>query len=240
MFNKYIVTRIFPLLLIGMTNFCAAAATNPEQLFAQVKQAAQAQLERHAGLANWLEPEFTIDVVRNTRPIGACSQAPRVEAADVRSPARMRFVAICPDQGGWRYDVVTRAKVSALVVIAASDLSTGKNLTADDLLLERHDITGVPDSYSDLTAVEALATRRTVRAGTILRPNMLAAPTLVKRGQPVQIVARRDGIEVSMAGEALDAGGKGATVRVKNASGTTIRARVLDVGAVEPVNVPGR
>jgi len=235
MFNKRIVPRIFPLLLIGMTNFCAAAASDSEQLVAQVKQAAQQELERLAGMYNWVEPEFTIDVVRNSRPIGACSQAPRVEAADARAPARMRFVAICPDQRGWRYDFVTRATISAMVVIAASDLSTGKVLAADDLLLERHDITGVPDSYPALAAVQDLATRRTIRAGTVLRPNMVVAPPLVKRGQPVQIVARNDGIEVSMGGEALDTGARDALVRVKNTSGVTIRAKVVDAGVVEPV-----
>lgn len=234
MFNKRIVPRIFPLLLIGTIKFSMAATVTPEQLVAQVQQAAQEQLRKHAGLANWLEPQFTVEVVRNTRPIGACAQAPRVEAADVRSPARMRFVAICPDQGGWRYEFVTRAKISAKVAVAATDLATGKVLSAEDVLLERHDISGMPDSFSDLATVQDMATRRTIRAGDVLRQNMLVAPTLVKRGEPVRIVAKSDGIEVSMAGEALDGGGRGATIRVKNASGVTIRARVTATGQVEP------
>jgi flagella basal body P-ring formation protein FlgA len=236
MFNKRIVPRIFPLLLIGTIKFSMAASVTPEQLVTQVQRAAQEQLQKHAGQANWLEPQFTVEVVRNTRPIGACTQAPRVEAADVRSPARMRFVAICPDQGGWRYEFVTRAKISAKVAVAATDLATGKVLSAEDVLLERHDISGMPDSFSDLATVQDMATRRTIRAGDVLRQNMLVAPTLVKRGEPVRIVAKSDGIEVSMAGEALDGGGRGATIRVKNASGVTIRARVTDTGQVEPAD----
>jgi flagella basal body P-ring formation protein FlgA len=223
-------------LLIGTIKFSMAASVTPEQLVTQVQRAAQEQLQKHAGQANWLEPQFTVEVVRNTRPIGACTQAPRVEAADVRSPARMRFVAICPDQGGWRYEFVTRAKISAKVAVAATDLATGKVLSAEDVLLERHDISGMPDSFSDLATVQDMATRRTIRAGDVLRQNMLVAPTLVKRGEPVRIVAKSDGIEVSMAGEALDGGGRGATIRVKNASGVTIRARVTDTGQVEPAD----
>jgi flagella basal body P-ring formation protein FlgA len=235
MFNKRIVPRIVLLLLAGTTKISAAAAVTPEQLVAQVQQAAQEQLERHATLANWIEPQFSVEVVRNTRPIGACAQPPRVEPADVRMPARMRFVVICPEQGGWRYEFVTRAKISAKVAVAATELSTGKTLSADDVLLERHDISGMPDSFSDLTAVQDMATRRTIRAGDVLRQNMLVAPTLVKRGDAVRIVAKRDQIEVSMAGEALDGGGRGAAVRVKNASGVVIRARVTEQGQVEPV-----
>jgi flagella basal body P-ring formation protein FlgA len=148
----------------------------------------------------------------------------------------MRFVAICSDPGGWRYEFVTRAKISARGAVAAADLPTGKTLSAEDVLLERHDISGMPDSFSDLAAVQDLATRRTIRAGDVLRQNMLVAPTLVKRGDPVRIVAKRDQIEVSMGGEALDTGARGATIRVKNASGVTIRARITDLGQVEPAD----
>ncbi len=235
MFNKRILPWIPVLLLVGTIEISSAAVVSPERLVAQVQQAAQGELKRHAELANWAAPRFEIEVVKNTRPIGPCNAAPRVETVDARSPARMRFVAICPDQGGWRYEFLTRARISAEVAVAASDLSSGKTLSAQDVLLERHDISGMPDSFSDLAAVQDMATRRTIRAGSVLRQNMLVAPTLVKRGEPVRIVAKRDQIEVSMAGEALDTGARGASIRVKNASGVTIRARVTDIGQVEPV-----
>jgi flagella basal body P-ring formation protein FlgA len=50
------------------------------------------------------------------------------------------------------------------------------------------------------------------------------------------MVARREGIEVTTAGEALDAGGRGAMVRVRNAgSGQIVRMRVTGPGTVEPI-----
>ena len=65
------------------------------------------------------------------------------------------------------------------------------------------------------------------------------APLLVKRGDAVVMIARIEGIEVSTAGEALDAGARGALVRVKNStSGQTLRMRVVAPGAVEPVDMP--
>lgn len=65
------------------------------------------------------------------------------------------------------------------------------------------------------------------------------APIVVKRGDAVVMTAREDGIEVSMAGEALDAGARGAVVRVKNsASGQVVRMRVLGAGAVQPIDMP--
>lgn len=83
-----------------------------------------------------------------------------------------------------------------------------------------------------------MAARRTIRSGEILRQNMLAAPQLVKRGDQVRIVARHENIEVTMSGEALDNGVRGATIRVKNSSGAQIRARVIEAGTVEPLDLP--
>ena len=71
-----------------------------------------------------------------------------------------------------------------------------------------------------------------------MRAGQLSSPVLVKRGDAVTMVARRDGIEVSMAGEAMDAGGKGAVVRIRNAgSGQVVRMRVSGAGTVEPIDV---
>jgi len=73
----------------------------------------------------------------------------------------------------------------------------------------------------------------------VLRAGSLAAPVVVKRGDGVMMVARQDGIEVSMAGEALDAGARGAVVRVKNGtSGQVVRMRVVGAGAVQPLDLP--
>ncbi len=167
-----------------------------------------------------------------------CPSETRVESLDPRGIARMRFVVICPSLQGWRYEFLAKGKVSANVAVAATDLISGKILSPLDLLRERHDITLIPDAFSDFAELEGMAARRTIRAGDVIRQNMLAAPQLVKRGDQVRIVAKREQIEVSMAGEALDNGTRGAIIRVKNSSGTQIRARVIDAGTVEPADLP--
>jgi len=71
-----------------------------------------------------------------------------------------------------------------------------------------------------------------------LRSGQLSSPVVVKRGDAVTMVARRDGIEVSVAGEALDAGAAGTVIRVRNAgSGQVMRMRVAGPGTVEPVDM---
>jgi flagella basal body P-ring formation protein FlgA len=166
-----------------------------------------------------------------------CVQNVAIEALETRSPGRMRFVARCNDTPGWRYEYTVRARVTAMVAIASGPVAANEALTDAQVTIERRDISNIADPISNPADVTGQISRRMLRAGDILRSGQLSSPVLVKRGDAVMMVARRDGIEVSISGEALDAGGRGASVRVRNASsGQVVRMRVSGPGTVEPVD----
>jgi flagella basal body P-ring formation protein FlgA len=213
----------------------AQAATTPVPV--QIEQAARAELQRQMEASGLTEPQFDIAVV-TTRAAPPCSQNVAIEPADTRSPQRMRFVARCPDTPGWRYEYIVRARVSAMVAIASSPVAANEPLSEPQVTIERRDISNIADPVSNPADVVGQISRRMLRPGDILRAGQLSSPVLVKRGDAVSMVARRDGIEVSTAGEALDAGGKGAMVRVRNASsGQVVRMRVTGPGTVEPIDI---
>jgi flagella basal body P-ring formation protein FlgA len=217
--------------------FSALAQASAPSVPVQIEQAARAELERQMAASGLTEPKIEVAVVA-ARPTPPCSQPVVVEAADTRSPQRMRYVARCPDTPGWRYDYVVRAHVSAMVAIAAAPVAANEALTDAQVAIERRDISNIADPISNPVDAVGQMSRRMLRPGDILRSGQLSSPVLVKRGDAVTMVARRDGIEVSMAGEALDAGGKGAVVRVRNAgSGQVVRMRVAGAGTVEPVDM---
>nr|WP_229429312.1 flagellar basal body P-ring formation chaperone FlgA [Massilia sp. ST3] len=177
--------------------------------------------------------------VVSSRPAPPCAGKVEVEALDTRQPARMRFVARCAAGKGWRHDFVVRARISAQVAVTAAPVGPNQPLNDADIALERRDITNIPDAVGDPALALGQSSRRSLRAGEILRASQLTAPVVVKRGDQVIMVARHEGIEVSMAGEALDAGARGAIVRVRNAaSGQVVRMRVAGAGTVEPVDLP--
>jgi flagella basal body P-ring formation protein FlgA len=241
MFNKSIVTvsvRLLPVCISFFLTPVALSAVPAEQVPSLVEKAAHEQIARWTASSGLSEPQFSITVVPGTRPLAACSQGVTVQAADTRLPSRMRFIAVCGGTGGWRYEFIVRAQVSARIAVMAPDWAAGKVLADEDVLLERHDVSGISDAVSDPQEVVGLSGKRALRTGEVLRKTLLMAPTVVKRGDPVRIVARRDEVEVSMGGEALDAGARGDTVRVRNANGTVIRARVTGVATVEPVAMP--
>lgn len=241
MFNKTIVTGLGGMLLIGSIFFnssACAAAVAADKIPLLVEAQAHEYVLRWADSRSLAEPEFDLTVVRGSRPLAACARDVTVEAADTRQPARMRFTAICQGQGGWRYDFVVRARVSARIVLAANEIGAGKIIADEDVLLERHDISTLGDSVSDPQEVVGMSAKRTIRVGEVLRTGALGAPIQVKRGDSVNIVASRDQVTVTMAGEAMDAGARGSVVRVKNTSGNIIRARVTGPGTVQPADMP--
>jgi flagella basal body P-ring formation protein FlgA len=229
------------MLLYCTRTSAAATPAGPvaaEQVPSIVEAAARRHVQRWADSGGLVEPKFELTVVRGSRPLAPCAQAVTVEAADTRLPSRMRFIATCANPEGWRYEFIVRAQLSARIAVAAADVPAGRVLGEEDVLLERHDISMIADSVSDTSEVVGLSAKRALRGGEVLRMALLSAPTLVKRGESVRIVARRDQIEVSMAGEALDSGARGAAVRVRNANGTVLRARVTGAATVEPADMP--
>lgn len=221
-----------------LTCLLSSAAWSAQTISAQIENVARDTLEQHAATSGLGEPQFELEVL-SARPAPACTAPVTVEALDTRQAARMRFAARCADGRGWRHDFTVRARVSALVAVTSAPVNANQPLGASDVMLERRDVTQVADPVSVLDAAVGQSSRRSLRAGEVLRASQLTAPIAVKRGDSVTMQARQDGIEVSMAGEALDAGARGAVVRVKNsASGQIVRMRVLGAGAVQPVDAP--
>jgi len=208
----------------------------PQSLPMQIEQAARAELDRQMAASGLTEPQAEVTVV-TTRAAPACGRDVAIEALDTRSPQRMRFLARCSDVPGWRYEYVVRARLTAMVAIAAAPVVAGEALTNGQVTIERRDISNIADPITIPEDAVGQMSRRMLRPGDILRSGQLSSPVMVKRGDAVTMIARRDGIEVSTAGEALDAGARGAMVRVRNAnSGQVVRMRVAGPGTVEPVN----
>lgn len=215
--------------------FSALAQAAPQSIPVQIEQAARAELDRQMASAGLTEPQFEVAVV-TARAAPPCAQNVAIEALDTRSPQRMRFLARCNDTPGWRYEYIVRARVTAMVAIAAAPVAANEALADAQVTIERRDISNIADPISSPEEAVGQMSRRMLRPGDILRSGQLSSPVLVKRGDAVLMIARRDGIEVSTAGEALDAGARGAVVRVRNAgSGQIVRMRVAGQGTVEPI-----
>lgn len=132
----------------------------------------------------------------------------------------------CP--GGWRLFVPVRVVRSQPVLVLAQAVAPGQPLPAHALRVETRDtarLAGVP--LSDPAEALGQTLRRGGRPGQVLLQTDLAAATVLRRGQPVSLIAGGPGFEVRMSGRALADAGPGEVVRVENLSSRRVLAGVV-------------
>lgn len=116
------------------------------------------------------------------------------------------------------------------VVVAGRSLAANEIIAPDSIKYERMDIGRLSQGYlTSLDEVAGMQARRTISPGTPLNKYMLAKPDVIKRGAMVSILVRMGDLEVTAAGEAMQSGGVGDTIRVRNVnSKKVVTAQVLD------------
>jgi flagella basal body P-ring formation protein FlgA len=121
------------------------------------------------------------------------------------------------------------------VVVATRPVGRGEVLAADDLAVDRRDLSQMPRGVvTDPADALAHVTRAPLMANAPVRLEQLHAPMAVRRGDVVQLVAARGSLRITTPGEVRDDAGVGEQVRVVNRSTRKeLYGRVLDGGTVE-------
>ncbi|SCK17583.1 flagellar basal body P-ring formation chaperone FlgA [Vogesella sp. LIG4] len=203
---------------------------------AQTEEAARRYLADYAGRQHFAAPQISVQALPAQRPLPPCGQPFAVTPADTRNWQRMRFSLRCPDSTA-SSELVVRAEMAASVLVARQDIPAGQAIDAAAVGSEVRNLSATPDAIGDIALAAERTARRTIRSGQVLQLRALQPQLLVQRGQTVQILARQGGIEVSVPGEALQAGARDEQIRVRNlASKRIISAVVLDAGSVAPVD----
>jgi flagella basal body P-ring formation protein FlgA len=116
------------------------------------------------------------------------------------------------------------------VVVARRPLGRFKPIEVEDVEWKTVDVAGLPaDRIEDLEVAIGKRTRRAIESGTVLRPDLLEFPPLVKRGDRVRIIAESAGLRISAFGQAKQKGAQGEMIPVMNLdSNKVIHARVVD------------
>ncbi len=215
-------TVLCTLLVLGLVGTAAAqAAAGAITATEAIRAAAIAALGATAGNA-----EATVDPALR---MAACSQL--LHAV----PTSARVVEVrCPDDPGWRLYVPVQVRRVAEVVVLTEPVRAGEKITADMLTVRKRDMAGQSGGFADASAVVGRAPRRGMALGAALTEDDLAKGALLRRGDPVVLVSRFDGIEVRVAGRALGRASPGGAVSVENIqSRRIIRGRLVGDGIVE-------
>ena len=120
------------------------------------------------------------------------------------------------------------------IVVARRSVARGEVLAADDLDVDRRDLSALP---RDLVTEPADAAGKIARTALLpyapIRNDQLTVPPTVHRGDAVLLVAERGGLRITAPGEVKEDAGRGERVRIVNrASHKELIGRVRDAGTV--------
>ena len=121
------------------------------------------------------------------------------------------------------------------VLLLTRDLGLEQPFTAADVRSEEREVeASSADYFHSPDEVIGKVPARVLKAGQVLRRNMVQMPVAVEVGAPVDILVDMNGIKVKAEGVALQKGRIGAYIRVKNArSGKFLRGKVIDGHTVQ-------
>lgn len=135
------------------------------------------------------------------------------------------------DMKQWTLFVPVQIKVSASLLIANSPLQQGHLLRAEDIGNQKSELMQTGILTDPLQAIGKVL-KYSVRAGQVLKQDMLRAPYAVKQGQTVRIQVEKQGFKVYADGQALNNAAEGQTVKVKTSSSQVVSGIVQPDGAV--------
>jgi flagella basal body P-ring formation protein FlgA len=129
----------------------------------------------------------------------------------------------CVEGANWTIYVPVEIRVHALVQVAARPIARGRPVGADDVRIERVDLTRLPGpAFGADDSVDGMVATRPLAAGEPLRRDLLRPPPIVAAGDPVKVVVDGAGFAVTIDGKALAAAGDGQAVRVSTAAGRVL------------------
>jgi len=212
---KNTIPPFFALLVILLghaTQAIAAAAATEWQDHAVIRQTAQSFLDAFANNQHDGRSEVRLGQLDPRLRLNSC-QLP-VEAFMPPGSRAMGNTTVgirCPDTDGWTIYVSARINVYGPVLIARQPLARGSVIQETDLDLVERNLASLPYGYYlDSQPVAGMVAKR-----TIITPNMVQAPKLIRRGERVSVIAETGALRIRTVGKALSDGKSGDLVQVE-------------------------
>lgn len=213
----------------------AASDTTPQwQSLDRLAVIAQ-ETVRTAAPADGYRREFAAQALDPRLKLRACEHPEASMHDPGNRPQLVHTVAINCDAPHWTVYVRVSVEVYGDVVVARRPLVRGHLVQADDVYRDERRLDRLPYGWFD-TAADVLGRplKRGVSAGGVVTPGVVGVAHEITNGQEVLLKARTGGVDVAMAGEALEHGQRGDVIRVRNLrSGTVVEGIVRSPRVVE-------
>lgn len=152
-----------------------------------------------------------------------------------RISGRLTMKVSCTGPSNWKIHVPVVIKAFDDVVIAKHPIPKGSHLTAADLKLEKKDISLLHSGYyRNLAQVVGQVSKRPIRQNFVINSASLQPALMVDRGEKVVILAEGNGLSIRTTGIAMQQGGHGELIRVKNSNtDKVVEGRIIGPGQIK-------
>lgn len=134
----------------------------------------------------------------------------------------------CSGSKPWKLYLTVSIQRFTHVWVSRRAIAAGQSVDGAALQKQRRDISQLPYGYIDHLPPDGAVAKRHIPAGAVLQPGMLRSAMQIEKGQTIELIHRRGGVQVSMMGQALGTAARGETLRARNlSSGRVVEGRVL-------------
>ncbi len=217
--------------LLAVTFLATPLAAEESSLLDQLKNYAEQFVYSQLVIDPTTQVEVEAEKIDNRRQLHDCSGHITASVANDEIKRRTTVKLTCDQEPAWETYVPVRIRVLKPVVTVSVPVSKEMSLTADMLrvdFIEEQFLRG--DVFTEIDPLLGARSRRELRPGQPVRQSQIC---VVCKGDTVQIEASTSAIAIQTAGQALQDGSFGDTIRVENLrSHRIITATVVAIGQV--------
>jgi len=228
------IALITPMLFSG--SLIAETIVNPEEVQAAVESFVLSQIQDDLGA----DTRAVVDVRwRGVLALNGEGEAKirvrRASSRPLRGPSVLRVGIDVDGKTQRSMSVTADVRIWRPVLVADHMHRRGEEIVPESYRLEERDVTKVRGNYYvDALMLQDMQAKRTLSVGDIITDSHVQKVPVIKRGDSIKLVARAGRMSMSATGEALQDGGVGDRIRVKNSdSGKVIYGHVLDGGIIQ-------
>lgn len=201
----------------------------------EVRRQAEAFLKVHASSLPGTTT-FSVGKVEPSPTRPPCGKFSTVFASGAKTYGKTTLKISCEDTQRWVMYVPVQIDVQVTYLVSGNLLGQGQVVVESDLQEKTGNLADLPNgTVTDKAQAIGLVAAVPITPGQTLRAGMLRAPYVVQVGQPVRVLSRGDGFEVSNEGRALASAASGQQVQVKLNTGQVLTGVARSDGLVEVV-----
>jgi flagella basal body P-ring formation protein FlgA len=167
--------------------------------------------------------EITVGELDSRLTLAPCRRIEPFLPAGTRLWGRASVGVRCVDGANWSIYVPVQVKVFGAAYVAARPLARGQVVGADDVRVDRVELTQWPQGvFAATEAVDGRIATRAVSAGEPLHKDLLRAPPAFQPGDHVKVVYGGTGFAVVTEGKALTPATDGQSAQVALTTGQVV------------------